>query len=105
MVDPVEGWTAADYVEELGRVFAASGTYADKTKVWDYCVTITYAGDRRIDLAPCVVGRQWEGSIEVCGIRVDSPTVNLRELRQEPAQYKLREPRDMRITGIKPAVL
>ncbi|HEY8003496.1 MAG TPA: methyltransferase domain-containing protein [Phenylobacterium sp.] len=27
----------------------------------------------------------------------------LRELRQEPAQYKLREPRDMRITGVKPA--
>lgn len=26
----------------------------------------------------------------------------LRELRQEPAQYKLREPRDMRITGVKP---
>jgi ubiquinone/menaquinone biosynthesis C-methylase UbiE len=25
----------------------------------------------------------------------------LRDLRQEPAQYKLREPRDMRITGIK----
>jgi ubiquinone/menaquinone biosynthesis C-methylase UbiE len=27
----------------------------------------------------------------------------LRELKQEPAQYKLREPRDMRITGVKPA--
>jgi ubiquinone/menaquinone biosynthesis C-methylase UbiE len=27
----------------------------------------------------------------------------LGELRQEPAQYKLREPRDMRITGLKPA--
>lgn len=26
----------------------------------------------------------------------------LRELKQEPAQFKLREPRDMRITGIKP---
>jgi SAM-dependent methyltransferase len=26
----------------------------------------------------------------------------LRELRQEPAQFKLREPRDMRVTGIKP---
>ncbi|WP_293351607.1 methyltransferase domain-containing protein [Phenylobacterium sp.] len=26
------------------------------------------------------------------------------ELRQEPAQYKLREPRDMRITGRKPVV-
>lgn len=46
MVDPVEGWAAADYVEELGRVFAASGTYAEKTKVWDYCVTVTYACDR-----------------------------------------------------------
>jgi hypothetical protein len=66
MIDPVEGWTAADYVEELGRIFSASSTYADKTKIWDYCVTITYAGDRRIDLAPCVVRRTWEGSIEVC---------------------------------------
>lgn len=28
----------------------------------------------------------------------------LTELRQEPAQFKLREPRDMRITGIKPGV-
>lgn len=27
----------------------------------------------------------------------------LRQLRQEPAQYKLREPRDMRITGLKVA--
>ena len=80
MVDPVEGWTAADYVEELGRVFAASGTYADKTKVWDYCVTITYAGDRRIDLAPCVVGRQWEGGIEVCNRKGGFE-------RSEPVEY------------------
>ena len=27
----------------------------------------------------------------------------LRDMKQEPAQFKLREPRDMRITGIKPA--
>jgi Second Messenger Oligonucleotide or Dinucleotide Synthetase domain/Adenylyl/Guanylyl and SMODS C-terminal sensor domain len=66
MVDPVDGWTAADYVEELGRIFAGSATYGDKTKTWDYCVTVTYAGDRNIDLAPCVVGRLWQGSIEVC---------------------------------------
>ncbi len=26
----------------------------------------------------------------------------LRDLKQEPAQFKLREPRDMRVTGIKP---
>ncbi|MET3225847.1 hypothetical protein ABIF35_006634 [Bradyrhizobium japonicum] len=66
MVDPIDGWTAAEYVESLGRVFSGSKTYEDKTKTWDYCVTITYAGDRKIDLAPCVVGRLWEGSTEVC---------------------------------------
>jgi len=66
MVDPVEGWTAAEYVESLGSIFSESKTYGDKTKTWDYCVTITYAGDRKIDLAPCVVGRRWGGSLEVC---------------------------------------
>jgi hypothetical protein len=29
--------------------------------------------------------------------------VGLADVRQEPAQFKLREPRDMRITGLKPA--
>jgi Second Messenger Oligonucleotide or Dinucleotide Synthetase domain/Adenylyl/Guanylyl and SMODS C-terminal sensor domain len=66
MVDPVDGWTAAEYVESLGREFSESKSYGDKTKTWDYCVTITYAGDRRIDLAPCILGRLWEGSMEVC---------------------------------------
>ncbi|TWI70514.1 hypothetical protein IQ16_03687 [Bradyrhizobium huanghuaihaiense] len=66
MVDPADGWTAAEYVENLGRVFSGSKTYEDKTKTWNYCVTITYAGDRKIDLAPCVVGRRWDGSMEVC---------------------------------------
>jgi hypothetical protein len=66
MVDAVEGWTAAEYVESLGRIFAASKTYAEKAKTYDYCVTITYAGDRKVDLAPCVVGRRWQGSMEVC---------------------------------------
>lgn len=66
LVDPVEDWTAAEYVESLGRAFASSKTYADKTKTYDYCVTITYAGDRKVDLTPCVVGRLWQGSMEVC---------------------------------------
>jgi hypothetical protein len=26
----------------------------------------------------------------------------LQDLRQEPAQFKLREPRDMRVVGVKP---
>ena len=29
-------------------------------------MTIEYAGERRIDVAPCVVGRAWAGSQEVC---------------------------------------
>lgn len=80
MAQPVEGWTAADYVEELGRVFSGSGVYADKTKVWDYCVTITYAGQRRIDLAPCVVGRLWPGNLEVCNRKAGFES-------SEPVQY------------------
>jgi hypothetical protein len=66
MVDPVTGWSATDYVKKLGDEFTANGTYAQKAKTWDYCVTITYAGDRKVDLAPCVVGRLYDGSLEVC---------------------------------------
>ena len=66
IVEPVENWTAAEYVVSLGDVFAASGLYKEKIEVWDYCVTITYAGDRKIDVAPCVRGRLVDGLLEVC---------------------------------------
>ncbi len=66
MVDPVEGWTAKKYVAELGKVFQNSATYEDKSKVWDYCVTIKYQGERKVDIAPCVLNRQFYGQLEVC---------------------------------------
>ncbi len=81
MVDAVEGWTAADYVRSLGEVFADSATYGDKAKTWDYCVTVTYAGERKVDLAPCVKDRLWEGSLEVCN------RANDRFERSEPVEY------------------
>lgn len=81
MVDPVQGWTAADYVEKLGDVFSGSGVYKDKVKTWDYCVTITYVGERKVDIAPCVVGRLWTGSLEVC-----NRATNKFE-RSEPIEY------------------
>jgi hypothetical protein len=81
MVDPVEGWTAADYVRTLGKAFADSATYGDKAKTWDYCVTITYAGERKVDIAPCVKNRLYEGSLEVCNRRTDSFE------RSEPIEY------------------
>lgn len=81
MVEPVEGWTAADYVKSLGKAFADSSTYGDKCKTWDYCVTITYAGDRKVDIAPCVVGRQISGRLEVCNKPSDAFE------RSEPVDY------------------
>lgn len=81
MVEPVDGWSAADYVRTLGKVFADSGMYGDKAKTWDYCVTITYAGERKVDLAPCVVGRQTADELEVCNRSADEFE------RSEPVAY------------------
>lgn len=66
LVDPVEGWSAADYVRKLGAIFVEDAVYGEKTRVWDYCVTITYANERKVDLAPCVIDRSYAGMYEVC---------------------------------------
>lgn len=70
-ISKVDGWSAAQYVKELGRVFLDSGRYGDKTVVYDYCVTITYADDCKIDIAPLVMDRQYQGVLEVCNKRTD----------------------------------
>lgn len=71
MVDPVEGWTAKDYVKKLGKLFKDSATYGEKTKVWDYCVTIPYAKEHKVDVAPCVANRLYGGTYEVCNAKTD----------------------------------
>ncbi|ESZ11895.1 SMODS domain-containing nucleotidyltransferase [Mesorhizobium sp. L48C026A00] len=81
MVSPVEGWEAKDYINDLNRVFKGSSTYADMTRRWSHCVTITYANDKKIDVAPCLIGRSYVGSIEVC-----NRDTNEFE-RSEPARY------------------
>ena len=81
IIDPVEGWTATEYVSSLGDVFKQNGVYKDKVEVWDYCVTIVYAGDRRIDIAPCVRGRTVTDRLEVC-----NRSTNEFE-RTEPVRY------------------
>ncbi|PAL20656.1 nucleotidyltransferase [Sphingopyxis sp. GW247-27LB] len=70
-VAPVSGWTAKDYVKKLGEAFADSATYGSKCKTWDYCVTVTYAGERKIDIAPLVMDRKHAGSLEVCNRLAD----------------------------------
>lgn len=66
IVEPVEGWEAKDYVNKLGAVFDSHSTYKDKAHRYSHCVTIEYVGERRIDIAPCIKGRQWSNAYEVC---------------------------------------
>lgn len=72
VVKPVDDWEASDYVVSLGNVFKSSNVYKDKVKIWDYCVTINYSGDRKIDIAPCLRGRKIDGRHEVCNRSSDS---------------------------------
>lgn len=65
-VEPVDGWEAKDYVNTLGSFFDGHSTYKDKVRRYSHCVTIEYAGERRIDIAPCVKGRIQQNSYEVC---------------------------------------
>jgi hypothetical protein len=65
-VDPVDGWEAKDYVNILGAFFDGHNTYKDMVRRYSHCVTIEYAGERRIDIAPCVKGRLHQDSYEVC---------------------------------------
>lgn len=81
LVDPVEGWSAKDYVKKLLGAFRESETYKGKSKAWDYCVTITYANDAKVDVAPLIVGRETEGELEVCNKKADAFE------RSEPIAY------------------
>jgi len=62
-------------------VFEDSSLYKEKAKTWEYCVTITYAGDRKIDIAPCIRGRETDGGLEVCNRPADEFE------RSEPVLY------------------
>jgi Second Messenger Oligonucleotide or Dinucleotide Synthetase domain/Adenylyl/Guanylyl and SMODS C-terminal sensor domain len=65
-VEPVDGWEAKQYVDGLAKIFQASGIYKDKLRVYAHCVTIEYSSVRKIDIAPCVMGRVGDASVEVC---------------------------------------
>lgn len=65
-IDPIEKWNAADFLDSLYDSLRENGTYKDKLKRWSHCVTITYANDKKIDVAPCIVNRKNIGSFEVC---------------------------------------
>lgn len=65
-VKPVEGWEAKDYINELYAEMGKLGLYKDKIRRYSHCITIEYAGERKIDVAPCVKERLQVGTWEVC---------------------------------------
>jgi len=81
LVDPVAGWSASKYIEELYNAFRENSTYKDKVRRWSHCATITYANDRKIDVAPCVVNRGGVFRLEVCNRNTDEFE------RSEPIKY------------------
>lgn len=72
VVEPVVGWTAADYLNKLYNALKENSTYKDMVRRYSYCITIEYAKERRIDIAPCVLGRQVQGIYEVCNRTTDT---------------------------------
>lgn len=70
-VDPVAGWSAKKYLDELHAKFKASNLYGDKVKKFSHCVTIEYAGQRKIDIAPCIKDRRGWTNWEVCNGNTD----------------------------------
>lgn len=65
-VEPMPGWAAKDYVNKLATALSHHPLYKEKICRFSHCATIEYVGDRKIDIAPCVVGRQYAGLYEVC---------------------------------------
>lgn len=63
-VEHVDGWTAAMYIDQLYNAFRANATYKDKVNRSSHCVTISYANQKKIDVAPCLTNRT--NALEVC---------------------------------------
>lgn len=80
-VEYVQGWSAANYINEIYNAFRANTTYKDMVNRSSHCVTISYANDKKIDVAPCVTDRTTLNQLEVCNRTKDEFE------RTEPEQY------------------
>jgi hypothetical protein len=80
-IEPVDRWSAKDYLSTLRAIFASHPTYKDKVRRYSHCVTIEYVGERKIDIAPCVVDRGGTTRLEVCNFNIDAFE------RSEPEKY------------------
>jgi hypothetical protein len=71
-VTPVANWEARDYINELYAEMGKLGSYKEKIRRYSHCITIEYAGERKIDVAPCVKERLQTGVWEVCNRNTNS---------------------------------
>lgn len=65
-IKPVDDWEAKVYINELHVEFSKLAVYKDKVRKYSHCVTVEYAGERKIDITPCVRGRRYSNVWEVC---------------------------------------
>lgn len=65
-VEAKDSWTPKDYVNELANKLGKLPAYEGKVRRFSHCATIEYVGERKIDVAPCVVNRLYAGQYEVC---------------------------------------
>lgn len=72
IIEPMAGWEAKDYVSKLGAFFEGHSTYKGKVHRYSHCITIEYAGVRRIDIAPCIKDRVFSGTYEVCNRTINT---------------------------------
>lgn len=54
IIDEAEGWSPAQYVNELRAVFMGSDTYKDNVSRRTRCVELNYAGDFHLDVVPVI---------------------------------------------------
>lgn len=54
IIDEIEDWSPAQYVNELRSTFRASGTYKDKVSRRTRCVELNYTGDFHLDVVPVI---------------------------------------------------
>jgi hypothetical protein len=71
-VNPVKNWEAKDYLDTLYSKFKNNATYSEKVRRYSHCITIEYAKERKIDIAPCVKERLTHETYEVCNRNINS---------------------------------
>lgn len=54
VIDGVDDWKAADYVNELYHIFRGNKIYADKVSRGTRCIELNYKNDFHLDVVPCI---------------------------------------------------